>query len=305
MRLFSSPMRSPAILVFGAFVALALTAVNPAPPAPTHTIALDTPQRTYAVVIDYQRILNDSLFRATVTLRPVWTDMRPLWTRRLTDLYISATPQHGNRTIRTGQLISLQARRDGSYQGAGLVPRPRRLHRILFKNFMAFCMLSVSRRLQLMKGMMEAKTRRPRIRLRKIRRKIRRKKIRRKTTRRKTTGVAPSRRAAKSSIRGRASATAELKTRGPRAPCRLVPIRSRSRCNALQNCPPEHVVVHPPRLCAGDENDHAKGKSEKGEVHTYRGDSPLHPFPLPFVLVEPAPALAAQSSSSHHLAEEW
>lgn len=134
MRLFSSPMRSPAILVFGAFVALALTAVNPAPPAPTHTIALDTPQRTYAVVIDYQRILNDSLFRATVTLRPVWTDMRPLWTRRLTDLYISATPQHGNRTIRTGQLISLQARRDGSYQGAGLVPRPRRLHRILFKN---------------------------------------------------------------------------------------------------------------------------------------------------------------------------
>ena len=119
--------------MLGAFVALALTAGNPAPSAPAHTITLETPQGAYAVVIDYQDG-DDLLRRATVTLRPVWTDMRPEWTRHLTDLYISATSQRGNRTIRAGQLISLEARRDGSYQGAGLVSRPRRLHRIVFRN---------------------------------------------------------------------------------------------------------------------------------------------------------------------------
>ena len=132
-----SRLRWPVSIVLGTFVALALTAGNTVPTAPVQTITLARSYGTYNVVIDYDVSVYcwDSVnCLATVTLRPVWTDMRPLWTRRLTDLYISATPQRGNRTIRTGQLISLQARRDGSYQGAGLVPRPRRLHRILFKN---------------------------------------------------------------------------------------------------------------------------------------------------------------------------
>lgn len=122
--------------MLGAFVLLALTAGNPAPDAPAHTITVDTPQGAYAVVIEYQDG-DDLLRRATVTLRPIEAGARAPWPGHLTGLFISPAVPADSRApihIRTAQRIELTTQRDGSYQGSGLVPRPRSLERLVLQN---------------------------------------------------------------------------------------------------------------------------------------------------------------------------